>query len=420
MKTHGTLAPPAGMRDLLPPEAAARQWLGEELTRIFGTWGYELVTTPPFEHAEVIERGLDTVDRRDLLRFVEPESGEVALLRPDITPQIARVVATRLAHRPPPFRLCYAGSVIRQRQGRARRQRQIAQAGVEHIGSAGADADAEVIALAVRTLEKLGLEQFHVELHAVGLVRELITELPTAAREPALRAIAQKDGAELRRIIGDVRVARSLTAAIDLYGGLEVLRDARKVFGAALKPLTAIVRSLEARGIGPRIALDLGEARDAGYYTGVSFTILAPGPGEPLGAGGRYDGLLGRFGAPLPATGFGLDLANVEWALASAGRSIEAPRPIRLVVAGDDAEETSNALRAAGHAAAVIASRGALDYARAWGYDASVICRRGRLDAVRAHDGATRSFSDRTLTKLEALARWASAARTVPSRTGRG
>src|SRR5690606_5556749 len=135
------LAPPSGMRDLLPPEAAARSWLSRRVTQVFEAWGYELVTTPPFEHAEVIERGLETVDRRDLLRFVEPESGEVALLRPDITPQIARIVATRLADRPPPFRLCYAGSVIRQRRGRARKQRQIVQAGVEHVGG-GDEADA--------------------------------------------------------------------------------------------------------------------------------------------------------------------------------------------------------------------------------------------------------------------------------------
>lgn len=386
------LAPPAGMRDLLPPEAAARQWLSAELTRLFETWGYDLVTTPPFEHAEVIERGLDTIDRRDLLRFVEPESGEVALLRPDITPQIARVVATRLADRPPPYRLCYAGSVIRQRRERARRRRQIAQAGVEHIGTAGPEADAEVIALAARALEALGVDEFRIELHQVGLIREALAEVPEDRRAAALEAVSRKDKRGLRG---------KLVAAVDLYGGMEVLRDARKVFGDRLRPLRAIVRSLEARELGDKIAFDLGEARDAAYYSGVSFTILAPGPGEPLGAGGRYDGLLARFGAPLPATGFGLDLANVEWALAAAGRSIAAPGPVRFAVAGPERERAAAALRAAGHAAAVVA-RSALDYARAWGYHAAVTARRGELEARRASDGAQRTFS-----KIPALARWA-------------
>ena len=99
------LAPPAGMRDLLHPESDARRALGARLLRTFALHGYDLVTTPPFDHAEVLERGLAAVDRRDLLRFVEPETGEVALLRPDITPQIARIVATRLADRPAPWRL---------------------------------------------------------------------------------------------------------------------------------------------------------------------------------------------------------------------------------------------------------------------------------------------------------------------------
>src|SRR6185369_5278011 len=109
------LAPPAGMRDLLWPESGARRALGATLMRTFALYGYELVTTPPFEHADVLERGLAAVDRRDLLRFVEPETGEVALLRPDITPQIARIVASSLRARPGPWRLAYDGTVVRRR-----------------------------------------------------------------------------------------------------------------------------------------------------------------------------------------------------------------------------------------------------------------------------------------------------------------
>ena len=408
------LAPPAGMRDLLPPEAAARAWLAGRVTQLFEAWGYDLVTTPPFEHAEVIERGLETVDRRDLLRFVEPESGEVALLRPDITPQIARIVATRLSDRPPPWRLCYAGSLVRQRRGRARKQRQIAQAGVEHIGGAGEDADAEVVALAAAALEALGLERFSIELHLVGLTRAALAEIPEAARPAAERALVSKDRAELSRLLeasGAGRAERrTLLGAVELYGGAEVLGEARKVFGPSARPalrgLEGVVDRLTARGLGDRLALDLGEVRDASYYTGASFTILAHGPGEPLGSGGRYDGLLARFGAPAPATGFGLDLSNVEWALASAGKPVAAPRPVRLVVAGAEREAVAAELRAAGIGAAVVAARSpaqALDYARAWGYDATVMCRRGAREVRRVRDGEARTLEAGT---LGALARW--------------
>src|SRR6185369_9770065 len=140
---------PAGMRDLLPPDAARRRNLSRRLLDHFALHGYQIVTPPAFELAEVLERGLGTLDPRDVLRFVEPESGEVAALRPDMTPQIARIAATRLADRPLPMRLCYEGTVLRRRQERARKHRQIPQAGVELLGVAGPDGDLELLSLAV-------------------------------------------------------------------------------------------------------------------------------------------------------------------------------------------------------------------------------------------------------------------------------
>ena len=421
------LAPPAGMRDLLPPEATARAQLASRLIRLFETWGYELVTTPPFEHAEVIERGLDTLDRRDLLRFVEPDTGEVALLRPDVTPQIARIVATQLRDRPPPWRLCHAGSVIRQRRGRARRQRQIAQAGVECIGLDGIEADVEVVTLAARAIEELGLTYYRIELSLVPLARAALAAIPEEARAEAEEALGRKDGAELGRVLARAKVGREarrrLLGAAELYGDRGVLRDAKAVFRSAedrraLRDLEITVSRLEDRGLGDRLVLDLGEIRGASYYTGPSFTLLANGPGEPVGSGGRYDGLLERFGVSAPATGFGIDLSNLEWALSAAGHRPEVDRLVRFAVCGGrapDREGVATALRSCGLGAAVIAARGvrpALDYARGWGYDGAVICKPGvsksgisNATVVRARDGAERRFERRTIDALGAWAR---------------
>lgn len=411
------LAPPAGMRDLLPPEATARAQLASRLTRLFDAWGYQLVTTPPFEHAEVIERGLDTLDRRDLLRFVDPDTGEVALLRPDITPQIARIVATQLKDLPAPWRLAYAGSLIRQRRGRARKARQIAQAGVELIGQPDGDADVEVITLAARALERAGLEDFQIELSLVTLTRAALAELSEEARDDVEAALIRKDGAGLRAALEAAgagrEVRRRLEGAVDLYGDAGVLKEARAVFRAegprrSLKELAALVRRLDAAGLGPRLSLDLGEVRGASYYTGPSFTLLARGPGEPVGAGGRYDGLLGRFGAAQPATGFGIDLGNLEWALDAVERRPSLERGARFVVAGGaaaDRDAIAEKLRAAGATAATLGVRGkraALDYARRWGYDAAVFCSKQRPIAVRASDGAERAA--RGWTRLAAWA----------------
>src|SRR5712691_2241336 len=154
---------PAGMRDLLPPEAAQRRRLSRRLLDHFALHGYDLVTPPAFELAEVLERGLGTLDPRDVLRFVEPESGEVAALRPDVTPQIARMIATRLRDRPPPFRLSYEGTVLRRTSGRARKSRQIAQVGVELAGLGDAEGDLEVLELAADALRACGLQRFTID-----------------------------------------------------------------------------------------------------------------------------------------------------------------------------------------------------------------------------------------------------------------
>ncbi len=416
------LAPPAGMRDLLHPESAARRALGRRLGEVFALHGYELVTTPPFEHAEVLERGLETVDRRDLVRFVEPETGEVALLRPDITPQIARIVATRLSDRPPPWRLCYEGTVIRRRRGRARRHRQIAQTGVEHVGLAGADADAEVISVAARACDAVGLDGYRIELGQARIGRAALERVPEIARDDAAAALACKDAAELEGVLraGDVpsRERELLLALTDLYGDVEVLTKARRLVRgdemvAALEQITEVAARLESLGLGPRLAVDLGELRGMSYYTGVSFTVLAEGPGEPVGAGGRYDNLLGRFGAPAPATGFALDLDNLEWALSHAGAAWAPSLPIRVALAGDDEDRCASVAETLRRQSVAVArlyghdARQALAFARAWGYDAALFVGRAGVRAQRVADGASRELEPGTPAEVDALSKWA-------------
>src|SRR5580698_1050192 len=172
---------PAGMRDLLPEEAAMRRTLARCVLDRFALHGYAVVTPPVFEFAEVLERGLGTLDPADVLRFVEPESGEVAALRPDMTPQIARMVATRLGKEPRPIRLCYEGTIVRRRQGRARRHRQVPQAGVELYGAAGQGGDLEVLELAASVMAALGLSGQRgaaIDLGHASIVRALLEPLP--------------------------------------------------------------------------------------------------------------------------------------------------------------------------------------------------------------------------------------------------
>ncbi len=354
------------MRDLLPEEAAARRSLARNVLTCFSLHGYALVTLPVFEFADVLERGLGTLDPADVLRFIEPESGEVAALRPDMTPQIARVVATRMRDRPPPFRLAYEGTVLRRRSGRARKHRQIPQVGVELAGISGPEGDLELLALAADALRAAGLERFTIDVGDAGVVRALLAPLPPERQARLSEALARKDDASI-----DDDALRSL---LGYCGGRDVLAEgvrflARTPAAAAASRLLALFDAAIARGLGPHLIADLAEVRGFAYYTATIFHAYAPGTGDAVASGGRYDELLARFGWDLPAAGFALDLDRAAEALRAAGVHDEPVTRVVVVAAGQTDSALASELRAQGIAAVTLPDRQtALTWARAWGF----------------------------------------------------
>ena len=398
---------PAGLRDLLPEEARRRRALARRVLDHFALHGYQLVTPPAFELAEVLERGLGALDPADVLRFIEPESGEVAALRPDMTPQIARMVATRLGREPQPIRLCYEGTIVRRRQGRARRHRQVPQAGVElygdvrdvrdvpaipgapgAVGTAGGDL--EILRLAASVVTSLGLTGAAIDLGHASIARALLDPLPRALAAEVGDALVQKDGARAERLLHGAPTALAIARLCDLHGGgpgeisgEALLTRAEAVLAgtaaeAPLRELSALwmaatastASSTEGAGeLGPMLRLDIGEVRGFAYYTGAIFHLLAPGPGEPVGAGGRYDDLLARFDAPMPAVGFALHLDAVAWAREAAGIRDEPPPSVVVAIDAEaDAAPLIAALRARGITAIAHPENDAAAYAAAWRY----------------------------------------------------
>jgi ATP phosphoribosyltransferase regulatory subunit len=361
---------------LLPPEAQRRRRLAQRLLDHFVLNGYELVTPPAFELADVLERGLGALDPRDVLRFVEPESGEVAALRPDVTPQIARLAATRLMEKPPPMRLCYEGTVLRRRQERARRHRQILQAGVELLGVRGPAGDVEIMTLAVGSARAARLSSFVLDLGHADIARALLGELPLDQSTQLLQALAHKDGAALAQLARRAGKGQALVDALSelprLHGDRAVWKEAERLLektpaAPALFALRDLWDRAAAEGLESFLRVDLGEVRGFAYYTGAIFHLFAEGPGEPIGSGGRYDDLLGRFGAPMPAAGFALDLDNLAWALRIRGEE-ERPAPRVLVQSPRHASALCAALRTAGVGCASGPESDGPAYARAWGF----------------------------------------------------
>lgn len=385
---------PAGMRDLLPDEARSQALLARSLLGSFALHGYELVILPIFEYAAVLERGLGSLAEDEVLRFIEPETGRVVALRPDMTTQIARLLSARLSDAPSPARLCYQGSVLRRRRERARRERQIPQAGIELVGLSGLEGDLEVLAVAAAAARAAGIEDFAVDLGHAGVAGALLEGVPEPAQAAIVEALGVRDASEVTRRAERFGVKgaplRALGELSSLHGGDGVWPLAERALAqtaarTCLEELRRLWDAAGAAGIAPRLLVDLAETRNLAYYTGAMFQIHAAGPGRALGSGGRYDGLLGRFGGARPAAGFSFGLDELAWALDLTERRPEwAPR--LLVTSGNS--EVISALRGAGLAAAEAPAGDPLAYARAWRYTHIVEITLNTATLVRVDDFA--------------------------------
>ena len=334
---------PKGVRVFPPAEAAQRRAVEAQLLSVFRRWGFQEIITPTFEYLEVFERptGEDADDQ--IFKFVDRQTGRLLALRVDLTPQVARLVATTLRQAPYPLRLAYAGSVFRYHEPRAGRQREFTQIGVELIGLEGAEADAEMIAMAVEGCQAVGLGEFQIDVGQVEVVRGLLNTLqpPPLVRSRIVSALRRKDPSELESLLtefdADPAAAEALLALPRLYGGREILDQAARLpfppaSRKALANLDDVVTVLENYGLADRVILDLAEAHAFEYCTGVVFGAFARGLGYQLSNGGRYDDLIGQFGYPCPATGFSFDLERVMAALETARALPEVTGPDVLLI----------------------------------------------------------------------------------------
>jgi ATP phosphoribosyltransferase regulatory subunit len=319
-----TLRLPTGMRDHAPRAAAARLRVIETLLEEFDRAGFERVITPAFEYEEVLALGLGAAARAATVRFVEPSSGQVVALRPDITPQIARLIATRFHDHKGPVRLCYEGTVVRLDRA-ARGQRELSQAGVELAGLAGPDGDAEVIALGALALAAVGLPRPTIDLGHLGLARSLFTamKLTPSAEDQVRRLMAKRDRQELEKVLRDLKVfpgiIKNALEMLQLSGPPAILKAAKGRLSKGAQPaiaeLAATIAAVEKRQVDARIHVDLGEVRGFDYYTGVRFQAFVDGAPDAVLRGGRYDDLLARYGRESPAVGFAVDVEAVAGAL---------------------------------------------------------------------------------------------------------
>jgi ATP phosphoribosyltransferase regulatory subunit len=327
----------------LPEEAARKRLVEERLLGVFRRWGYREILPPTYEYFDVLSRGTDHELQEQMFKLVDRESGRLLALRADITPQIARIVATRLRDDPKPLRLAYVTHVFRDEEPQVGRYREFSQAGVELVGLPNPEGDAEMIAMTVEGLRALGLGDFQIDVGHADFFRGILDDL--GASEDTARALrdalGHKDVSALERLVGTLAppaaAAELLLALPGLYGRGEVLGRAERLVKsprseAALANLAEVYRLLGLYGLADSVLLDLGEVRGFDYYSGPHFEAYVKGLGAALAGGGRYDQMLGRFGYDCPATGFAFDVGRILLALESQGAAPTLPGPDFFVI----------------------------------------------------------------------------------------
>lgn len=320
MKQNRKTQTPDGVYDYLPPDAAIHNQLKKSVTREFEAWGYNCVEAPMLEYYELYNSAEINADE-EMFKLVDGK-GCLLALRPDITTSVARMAAVKMSAEALPLRLSYAGDVFRFGVKEVKQMTQRSQIGVELLGDHAVSADAEVIALAITALKRVGLQNFQIEIGQVSFFKGLMKEagLDSDTAEAVRELVEQKNMLGIEMLLQDMPGNKALHQIIAelpyLYGGAEILERAGRLTNQpqcaqAIERLKSVYHTLCAFGLSEYVTFDLGMVQSLDYYTGIIFRGISFGMGAPILNGGRYDGLMEKFGASMPAVGFAIELSGL-------------------------------------------------------------------------------------------------------------
>lgn len=316
---------PEGVRDIYNVECGKKLALENRLKKTLHLFGYHDIQTPTFEYFDVFRKEIGTIPSKDLYKFFDKE-GNTLVLRPDITPSIARVAATLFGEEDLPIRLCYTGNTFINHSNNQGRLREVTQMGVELIGDDSVEADAEMLAMVIESMQAIGLKEFQLSVGHLGFFQSLIEDaaLDEEARERVVELINNRNYFGVEEYLDSIMVKRSSKEAFaalgNLVGGVEVLAKAKNIAPnssgiMAVKRLEKIYDILALYGVEKFVTFDLSMTGNYGYYTGIIFRGYTFGTGDAVVKGGRYDHLLEKFGKTSASIGFAIVIDELMNAL---------------------------------------------------------------------------------------------------------
>lgn len=310
---------PEGVEDMNYWDCEKKDALQAILKQALQKYGYQKISTPTFEYYDLF-RDIDTAIDKDKMYKLIDADGKILVLRPDATIPIARMAALSSEPLQQYKKYMYFTNIFRSEDFRAGGKREFTQAGVEYLGNPSAEADAEVVAAAVDALLAVGFRQIRLDLGNARYFNGLLEEisLNTSAKVILRDLVENKNVAELEKFLTQVALAdpfrKVLLELPFLYGDFaKTLAKAKDLalnqeMNAAVEELYRIYHLLEAYGVAAYVYADMGFVNDLDYYSGMIFKAYLGNIGSAAASGGRYDGLVEKFGRNLPATGFGLNV----------------------------------------------------------------------------------------------------------------
>lgn len=334
---------PEGVRDIYNEECEIKQVLKSRLKKAMEQYGYHIIQTPTFEFFDIFGKEIGTTPSKDLYKFFDRE-GNTLVLRPDITPSVARAAAKYFGEEDMPIRLYYMGNTFTNNSSYQGRLKENTQLGAELIGDNSVEGDAEILSLAIESLKTAGLKEFQLSVGHADFFQGLVEAagLSEEDEEELRELISNKNYFGVDEMVSKWEMEESLRSLFRMLGGsyfaIEEMAGARALAVNYPKVLSAVVRLeelhkiLEVYGVDKYVSYEPGLVSNYQYYTGIIFSGYTFGSGEPILKGGRYDKLLSHFGKDAPSIGFAVVVDQLMLALSRQKIKVEVSHAGEMIV----------------------------------------------------------------------------------------
>ena len=345
--TNRVFTTPEGVRDIYNGECAGKLDLQSKLRERMHLYGFEDIETPSFEYFDVFSEERGTVKSKNMYKFFDRD-GNTLVLRPDMTPSIARCAAKYFKNEDGAIRLCYCGHTFVNNSEYQGKQKEVTQIGCELINDPSVIADAEMLAVTIDSLLAAGLKEFRLDVGDIRFFKALVAEagLDEDKIHQLRHFIIDKNSFGIEDLLKEENVSDELKEVFamlpKMFGGPESLDSIEKVTTnkdalAAIEHLKELRDLMKAYGYEKYIGFDLGMLNKYRYYTGIIFNVFTYDIGEPVASGGRYDSLVGQFGKDAAAVGMAIVMDKLMTALSRQGLIERHQKEIKKIPVGDNA-----------------------------------------------------------------------------------